>query len=388
MNEKIRCLECGSIEVVKKGFRKNKFGAIQKYYCKDCSRYFVLKDLANKTYPAKVIMNAISYYNLGNSLGESSKLVNKRFKVKSSPKTIQKWVKEYGCSYYRIRDKIAKKYHKDILVIDKILEHKLPYKYMYHFGKVNLFVNRYFDGLRIYLSRIIDYCPDELFVSDDNLRCSDIKIKHNLIKNDFVKVKRYDNYAVKLASLGLKITADNRKRHSVLQEFMLMNDIVTVAVEVPVYAFVDEINKFGLDKVIDLGDNVKAIVGHIDFIQLKFGRVFILDYKPNASKEKYAWCQLFVYAILLSIRTGIWLRNFRCVWFDADDYFEFSPGDVALDLFGDDRVKEFKFDNKAGLFYTSKYFQKVRSEKKGRVLKKFGLHEKYKLGYKGDQKNE
>lgn len=86
--EKARCAECGSRNAVKKGKRKSKYGAVQKYFCNDCSRYFTLKKLEKKMYPAKVIMQAISYYNLGNSLDESSKLINGKFKIKISPRII------------------------------------------------------------------------------------------------------------------------------------------------------------------------------------------------------------------------------------------------------------------------------------------------------------
>jgi len=40
------------------------------------------------------------------------------------------------------------------------------------------------------------------------------------------------------------------------------------------------------------------------------------------AKEKYARLELFLYALALSLRTGIWLRNFLCGWFDEKDYFE------------------------------------------------------------------
>jgi len=57
-----------------------------------------------------------------------------------------------------------------------------------------------------------------------------------------------------------------------------------------------------------------------------------LDFKPEAAKERYAMAQLFLYALALSVRTGIWLRNFVCGWFDEKDYFEFRPADVVLKM--------------------------------------------------------
>lgn len=45
-----------------------------------------------------------------------------------------------------------------------------------------------------------------------------------------------------------------------------------------------------------------------------------------------AMAQLFLYALALSLRTGIWLRNFVCGWFDEKDYFEFRPADIILKM--------------------------------------------------------
>jgi len=42
--------------------------------------------------------------------------------------------------------------------------------------------------------------------------------------------------------------------------------------------------------------------------------------------------QLFLYALALSARTGIWLRNFVCGWFGDKDYFVFRPADIVLKL--------------------------------------------------------
>lgn len=51
----------------------------------------------------------------------------------------------------------------------------------------------------------------------------------------------------------------------------------------------------------------------------------ILDYKPEAKKEKHAHVQLTIYALALARRTGLKLKNFKCAWFDEKDYFEFFP---------------------------------------------------------------
>jgi ATP-dependent exoDNAse (exonuclease V) beta subunit len=71
-------------------------------------------------------------------------------------------------------------------------------------------------------------------------------------------------------------------------------------------------------------ENCPVITGHIDLVQIRNGAVHILDFKPSAKKQKPV-DQLTIYALALSRLTGIRLFNFKCAWFDKDDYFEFYP---------------------------------------------------------------
>ena len=79
----MKCPNCGSSNIIKKGRRKTKLGFRQFFYCKDCGKGFVDSKLLHKTYGPKVIVSAVSCYNLGNTLEESAKLTNRRFKVKN-----------------------------------------------------------------------------------------------------------------------------------------------------------------------------------------------------------------------------------------------------------------------------------------------------------------
>jgi len=71
-------------------------------------------------------------------------------------------------------------------------------------------------------------------------------------------------------------------------------------------------------------DTAATITGHIDFVQIRNGRIHILDYKPNAMRERPI-AQLMIYALALSRRTGLRLFDFTCAWFDEHHYFEFYP---------------------------------------------------------------
>ena len=105
---------------------------------------------------------------------------------------------------------------------------------------------------------------------------------------------------------------------------MLVNDSVTVAVEIPVFLTKEDLEYYrGLGFALDFESSV--ITGHIDFLQIRNGHFHILDYKPEARKETHAHVQLTIYALALAHRTGLPLKAFKCGWFDEKDYFEFYP---------------------------------------------------------------
>jgi len=137
-------------------------------------------------------------------------------------------------------------------------------------------------------------------------------------------VTRKENHATRMATLVVPSAANNRKRHERLQRFMLINDSVTVAVEVPVFLTRDDL-AYHQQCGFDLNFRSEAITGHIDFLQIRNGYIHILDYKPEAHKETHAHVQLTIYALALARRTALPVKLFKCGWFDEKDYFEFFP---------------------------------------------------------------
>ncbi len=311
-NEDIKCVNCKSKNIVKRGKQKTKQEK-QIYYCKDCGKRFVLNGLKGKSFNANVILNAISYYNLGNTIEEASRLVNKKFRVKTSKSSVHKWLQDFKdvYSYHRLRERVLKEYGKDV-VASKLFRHRgLTYNYKYHRAKLDLFCKNY-NNLFRYLKSFENSFPHEIFESDK--RCSDVKIDVNVLRKD------KNNYACKLAKLALSAVNDNKKRHELVENFMLVNDSATIAVEVPVWFW---------EKKLDSGT---GICGHIDILQLRYGNIYVLDFKPNAAKENFksVVSQLYFYALGLSFRTGISIDKFRCAWFDDEDYLEFEPGKVRV----------------------------------------------------------
>jgi len=73
-----------------------------------------------------------------------------------------------------------------------------------------------------------------------------------------------------------------------------------------------------------------GITGHIDMVQVRNDLVYILDYKPDAAKDKKAPWQLYHYACALSFRTKVPLTAMRCAWFDEESYYEYNPSEANV----------------------------------------------------------
>lgn len=357
--EKIICSECGSRNIIKKGLRKNKRADIQKYRCKDCCHWFSLGRLKHKTYDVGCILESLGLYNKGYSFEEVSKQVNKKYKLNVSGRTINNWFREHKelCSFSRFR--IRNKFLPNDVMFRKRFFHKQPYIFKYHKFKIEELVNDYFKGLREFVVDAAENCPDELFVSS-NARASQFRLSEDAVKR--IKLSKSKTKACKLASLALNASESNKERHTLVQDFMLANDSATLAVEVPVWLLASEISDDNIVSSVLNGVN-QNITGHIDIVQNKFGFIYVLDYKPKADYENAGKVisQLFVYALALSVRTGVWLRNFRCAWFDEESYFEFNPNLVFIDSLKRKGIK----DNDIWRKYWSDYKKHNKVVKRG-----------------------
>lgn len=170
---------------------------------------------------------------------------------------------------------------------------------------------------------MFDECPDEYF-NDGNLRGSQLKFKIN------TNLTIPDEHEVNLLSrYGLAVNGDRYKNnHSKVQVFMIEHDKKTIATEVPIWVNKDELknnNQLNFD-------NCDMITGHIDVLRLEDGKIWVWDYKPNAQREEYATTQVYFYALMLSKRTGIDLKNFMCGYFDSNFTYIFNPSEKMKGL--------------------------------------------------------
>ena len=97
-------------------------------------------------------------------------------------------------------------------------------------------------------------------------RASQIKFEHLKIET-----KNKNNLACKLASLALNLAKSNKERHQAIQDFMLINDSTTIAVEVPIYLTNWDAGYYRNEKgfIFPLNNYATPITGHIDLLQIR-----------------------------------------------------------------------------------------------------------------------
>lgn len=308
--DNMRCINCNSLSVLKKGKRKTKSGLKQVYLCKKCNKKYTVSALPFFTFPAEVILSAPVFYYSGYSLKETRKRIKGRFKKSPSLSTVSNWINDFGkySAIKKYREEVLKfgKPHK--IIKRKLIKHKQNYLFQVHRYKFEKLTSNK-KGLYNYLNDIL-LNKIEIESDDFKMRASECDLGLSMQKPD----SKY-NYVCKIADIALKAALTNSQRHAVLQKFFLATDNSTVAVEVPVF-LTDEETKGIIHKK-------GGLLGHIDFLQVFGDIITILDYKPKASSEKKVSEQLLLYAIALSRRTGVHLKQINCAWFDENNYYLF-----------------------------------------------------------------
>lgn len=334
------CPYCRSVEFVKRGTRNNKFQTIQLYECKnqECGRTFSAQDVKGRKFPLNVVIEALSFYNLGYTLEGTCSILEQKFGVRPKIDTLAAWYEQYKplCRYERLRPYALKMFAPEDVVETVTLAHRQLYRFRYHRAKIALmlqeFPNRRFTPLKEFLDNVSSETPHQYFM--EGARMSEVRSKFD--KAGMIVKSKY-NFANRLANFVLQAVQDNKQRHEALQRFFIANDSVTVASEVPVHIHREDVEHMENElnfKITDGAIEIKGdknpkplprlLTGHIDLLQVRNGQIHLLDYKPGAAKEKPIE-QLTWYALALSRLTGLRLFEFKCGWFDEKEFFEFYP---------------------------------------------------------------
>ncbi len=110
--------------MTRKGIRKKKLEIVQLWRCASCKRTFTPGPAAlrNKTYPIRIVLQALTLYNLGYSLTETAKRLKSKTGCTISPTTIATWLGAHKdhTTFRRLRAEATirtiKLYHRQIYV--------------------------------------------------------------------------------------------------------------------------------------------------------------------------------------------------------------------------------------------------------------------------------
>ncbi len=337
------CPHCGSHNLTRRGTRKKKLEIVQLWRCASCKRVFTPGPAAlrNKTYPLRMILSALSDYNIGYSLYETAARLTKKTNRTVSPSTITSWLALYKqhCSYRRLRAGGLTRFPANQTIRSIKLYHRQVYAFAYHRAKLDFLRAGTLDdkragdthlaGLADFLEAIPTGCPHDLFRRDDDPKARASQAHPAFADSSRIIINRKQNAATVAAELIIPAVGNNKLRHETLQNFMLANDSVTVAIEIPIWLTEADITSLeqehGIELVPRVGTSDRTITGHIDFLQVRNGAVHILDYKPDAPTNKPI-AQLAIYALALTrLVPGLKLFDIKCAWFNEQEYLEFFP---------------------------------------------------------------
>jgi len=338
----VACPYCGSHSLTRRGTRKKKLEIVQLWRCSSCKRVFTPgpTPLRNRTYPLRMILSALTDYDLGFTLEQTAARLKKKTNRNVSPSTIAAWLQEYKrhCSYRRLRVQGLSRFPATQTIRTIKLYHRQIYSYAYHRPKLEFLRTGALDDKRKgdtrfapladFLELVPTDCPHDLFNREADPKTRASQAAANFADTSHAIVNVRNNAATDTAALIIPAVGNNKLRHETLQRFMLANDSVTVAVEIPIWLQENDIAaleaRWGIALLPEVPGQERTITGHIDFVQLRNGAIHILDYKPDATTNK-PFAQLTIYALALSQLTGISLFDFKCAWFNEHQYCEFFP---------------------------------------------------------------
>ena len=287
-----------------------------------------------------MVLSALTDYDIGFTLEEIAARLKKKTRRTVSPSTVASWLEQYKrhCSYRRLRAQGLSRFPANQTIRTVKLYHRQVYSFAYHRPKLDFLRagllddkrkgDERFAPLANFLEHVPTDCPHELFSGEGKSKARASQADPTFADAAHAIVNIRENVATETAALIIPAVGNNKLRHETLQRFMLANDSVTLAVEIPIWLCETDIAaieaRWGISLAAKVGDAERVITGHIDFLQVRNGAVHLLDYKPDATTNK-PFAQLTIYALAMSHLTGIPLFDFKCAWFNEHQYCEFFP---------------------------------------------------------------
>jgi len=299
------CPECASSkQVVKNGYRKTKNGIVQKYHCKVCDKYFSETSEPKTQYPPKVIFHTLEQYNKGHSVKKAKAKTGMRYKCSPPLRTVYSWIERYEdtLTFLKLRSKFD--LDPKNLTTTHTYNHQQVYPFEYHNLKLHLSAKD-LPQLRRYISWVERSLPNKIFMKGP--RASSTRVDNAL------EPKEKSTIAPELAKKALLTKKASESKHEAVERFFLYNDSKTICTELPVFLKNEET---------DLKDFDTPLTGHIDLIQERFGKLYVMDYKSNLKYPNTYTSQLLWYKEALHNRTSISKDKIIPVVFNEHGYYE------------------------------------------------------------------
>jgi hypothetical protein len=173
-----------------------------------------------------------------------------------------------------------------------------------------------------FLHALFTNCPNHLF---GGTHCRASRVARSGLGIEIAPMRVKDHDIIVLAERSRRFD-EVSSRHENLQKFFLDHDPNTIACEVPVWAEAWEFEDYPR-----LLGTREALTGHIDVLRREGdGLLGVWDYKPRAAAERSAHLQVFLYALMLALRTGLPVSAFLCGYFDEHDAYLFRPSRAEL----------------------------------------------------------
>jgi transposase-like protein len=105
----INCKHCSSTNFIKKGFRKtNNRGKIQKYFCRDCHKFFTNDEgFYRMRFSAETITLSIDMYLSNLSSRKLRNQLSRHFRTKVSHNSVLDWVRKYSLKVHNYVEKLG-----------------------------------------------------------------------------------------------------------------------------------------------------------------------------------------------------------------------------------------------------------------------------------------
>jgi hypothetical protein len=173
-----------------------------------------------------------------------------------------------------------------------------------------------------FLHALFTNCPNHLFGQS---MCRASRMARSGLGVEIPLTRLKDHGIIALADKSRRFD-EVSSRHENLQKYFLDHNSNTIACEVPVWAEAWEFEDYP-----QLLGTREALTGHIDVLrQEDDGLLGVWDYKPKAAAERSAHIQVFLYALMLALRTGLPMSAFLCGYFDEKDAYVFRPSQVKV----------------------------------------------------------